>query len=157
MSDAPGLPAFGTPGRCLKCGRPIDAEETMCEVCNRAGMTSPAATQMHGTLAVAIIGSVVGMGLLAGALVGGVGPWSAEVLQVEPVQEAEVLVTVVVENEGTRAGRARCELTAIDDSGSPVARTVALSPEVVPGAALPFDAQIPGVSAEPARIVVRCQ
>jgi hypothetical protein len=157
MSDAPGLPAFGTPGRCLKCGRPIDAEETMCEVCNRAGMTSPAATQMHGTLAVAIIGSVVGMGLLAGALVGGVGPWSAEVLQVEPVQEAAVVVTVVVENEGTRAGRARCELTAIDDSGSPVARTVALSPEVVPGAALPFDAQIPGVTAEPARIVVRCQ
>jgi hypothetical protein len=38
-----------------------------------------------------------------------------------------------------------------------VARTVALSPEVVPGAALPFDAQIPGVTAEPARIVVRCQ
>ena len=54
MTDQPGLPAFGTPGRCLKCGRPIDPEETMCEVCNQAGMTSPAATQMHGTVAVAI-------------------------------------------------------------------------------------------------------
>jgi hypothetical protein len=153
----PGLPAFGTPGRCLKCGRPIDLEETMCEVCNRAGMTSPAATQMHGTLAVAIIGAVIGMGLLAGALVGGVGPWTADVLEVDPVVEAGVVVTVVVENEGTRAGRARCELTAVDDGGSPLARTVALSPQVAPGGALPFEAEIPGLVADPARVIVRCQ
>jgi hypothetical protein len=158
MTDPPGgLPAFGTPGRCLKCGRPIDPEETMCEVCNRAGMTSPAATQMHGTLAVAIIGAVVGMGLLAGALVGGVGPWTADVLDVGPVAETAVVVTVVVENEGTRAGRARCELTAVGDTGSPIARTVALSPEVAPGGSLPFEATIPGLVADPARVVVRCQ
>jgi hypothetical protein len=157
VTDAPGLPAFGTPGRCLKCGRPIDLEETMCEVCNRAGMTSPAATQMHGTLAVAIIGAVVGMGLLAGALVGGVGPWTADVVDVGPVAEAAVVVTVTVENEGTRAGRARCELTAVTDAGSPLARTVALSPQVAPGASLPFDTQIPGLLSDPARVVVRCQ
>jgi hypothetical protein len=129
----------------------------MCEVCNRAGMTSPAATQMHGTLAVAIIGAVVGMGLLAGALVGGVGPWTADVLDVGPVAETAVVVTVVVENEGTRAGRARCELTAVGDTGSPIARTVALSPEVAPGGSLPFEATIPGLVADPARVVVRCQ
>jgi hypothetical protein len=158
MTDEPGgLPAFGTPGLCLKCGRPIDPEETMCEVCNRAGMTSPAATQMHGTLAVAIIGAVVGMALLAGALVGGVGPWTADVIEVDPVAEAAVVVTVIVENEGTRAGRARCELTAVTDTGSPVARTVALSPQVSPGGSLPFEAQIPGLSTDPARVVVRCQ
>jgi hypothetical protein len=157
MTDAPGLPAFGTPGLCLKCGRPIDPEETMCEVCNRAGMTSPAATQMHGTVAVAIIGAVVGMGLLAGALVGGVGPWTAGVLDIGPVAEAAVVVTVVVENDGTRAGRARCELTAVDERGSPVARTVALSPQVTPGGSVPFDAEIPGLVSDPARVVVRCQ
>jgi hypothetical protein len=158
MDDAPGsLPAFGTPGRCLKCGRPIDPEETMCEVCNRAGMTSPAATQMHGTLAVAIIGAVVSMGLLAGALVGGVGPWTADVLDIQPVAEAAVVVTVTVENEGTRAGRARCELTAVNANGSPVARTVALSPEVAPGGSRPFEAHIPGLVADPARVVIRCQ
>jgi hypothetical protein len=158
MTDSPGsLPAFGTPGQCLKCGRPIDLEETMCEVCNRAGMTSPAATQMHGTVAVAIIGAVVGMGLLAGALVGGVGPWAADVLEVDPVAEAAVVVTVMVENSGTRAGRARCELTAVDEDGSPVARTVALSPQVAPGGSLPFEAEIPGLASDPARVVARCQ
>ena len=158
MSDAPAhLAAFGTPGRCLKCGRPIDPEETMCEVCNRAGMTSPAATQMHGTVAVAIIGAVAGMALLAGVLVGGVGPYAASVTAVQPVAEAAVIVTVEVANEGERAGRARCELTAIDTIGNPVARTVALSPPVPGGETLPFDAQIPGVTQDPERVVVRCQ
>ena len=158
MSGAPGdLPAFGTPGRCLKCGRPIDPEETMCEICNRAGMTSPAATQMHGTVAVAIIGSVIAMGVVASLLVGGVGPFSAEVLAIGPVAEASVVVTVEVANEGTKTGRARCELTAVNAEGSPLARTVALSPEVPAGESVDFDAQIPGLTTDPARVVARCQ
>jgi hypothetical protein len=68
-----------------------------------------------------------------------------------------VVVEVEVANDGTRAGRARCELTALDDGGTPVARTVALSPEVPAGGSIPFEAQIPGVTAEPAGITVRCQ
>ncbi len=151
------LPAFGTPGRCLKCGRPIDPDDTMCEVCNRAGMTSPAATQMHGTVAVAIVGSVAGMAIVAGMLVGGAGPFAASVRHIDPLAEASVVVEVEVANDGTRAGRARCELVALDGNGTPVARTVALSPEVPPGGSVPFDAQIPGVTAEPAGVTVRCQ
>lgn len=158
MSGPPtDLPAFGTPGRCLKCGRPIDVEETMCEVCNRAGMIAPAATQMHGTLAVAIVGSVIGMGVLASILVGGMGPFTGEVLAVAPLAEASVVVSVQVDNQGTRAGRARCELTAVNGVGSPVARTVALSPEVPAGGSVSFDAQVPGLTAGPAEVMVRCQ
>jgi hypothetical protein len=158
MSQAPAeLPAFGTPGRCLKCGRPIDLQETMCDVCNRAGMTAPAATQMHGTVAVAIVGSVVAMGVVASILVGGVGPFTSDVLAVGPVAEASVVVTLQVNNHGSRAGRARCELTAVNGSGSPVARTVVLSPEVSPGESVPFDAQIPGLTTDPSRVMVRCQ
>ena len=158
MSQAPAeLPAFGTPGRCLKCGRPIDLQETMCDVCNRAGMTAPAATQMHGTVAVAIVGSVVAMGVVASILVGGVGPFTSDVLAVGPVAEATVVVRLQVNNQGSRAGRARCELTAVNGSGSPVARTVVLSPEVPPGESVPFDAQIPGLTTDPSRVMVRCQ
>jgi hypothetical protein len=158
VTGAPeGLPAFGTPGLCLKCGRPIDPEETMCEVCNRAGMTSPAATQMHGTVAVAIIGAVVGMGIVAGLLVGGAGPYGAEVVAVRPVAEAAVVVTVDVATDGTREGRARCERTAVDALGTPIARTVALSPAVPAGESVPFDAQIPGLTTDPAGVEVRCQ
>jgi hypothetical protein len=157
MSGPTDLPAFGTPGRCLKCGRPIDVEETMCEVCNRAGMIAPAATQMHGTLAVAIVGSVIGMGVLASLLVGGAGPFTSEVMGIGPLAEASVVVSVQVDNQGTRAGRARCELTAVNEAGSPVARTVALSPEVPPDGSVSFDAQIPGLTSDPSRVMVRCQ
>ncbi|HEX9739060.1 MAG TPA: hypothetical protein VGA91_07520 [Candidatus Limnocylindria bacterium] len=158
MSQAPAeLPAFGTPGRCLKCGRPIDLQETMCDVCNRAGMTAPAATQMHGTVAAAIVGSVVAMGVVASILVGGVGPFTSDVLAVGPVAEASVVVRLQVNNQGSRAGRARCELTAVNGSGSPVARTVVLSPEIPPGESVPFDAQIPGLTTDPSRVMVRCQ
>lgn len=158
MSGPPiDLPAFGTPGRCLKCGRPIDVEETMCEVCNRAGMIAPAATQMHGTLAVAIVGSVIGMGVLASLLVGGAGPFTGEVLTMGPLAEASFVVSVQVDNQGTRAGRARCELTAVNEVGSPVARTVALSPEVPPDGSVSFEAQIPGLTSNPSRVMVRCQ
>jgi hypothetical protein len=129
----------------------------MCEVCNRAGMVAPAATQMHGTLAVAIVGSVIGLGVVASLLVGGAGPFSGDAMAVGPVAEASVVVTIQVENQGTRAGRARCELTAVNGAGSPVARTVALSPEVPPGGSVHFEAQIPGIVAAPADIVVRCQ
>lgn len=158
MSAPPAdLPAFGTPGRCLKCGRSIDPEETMCEVCNRAGMIAPAATQMHGTLAVAIVGSVIGMGVLASLLVGGAGPFTGEVSAMGPLAEASVVVSVQVVNQGTRAGRARCELTAINQAGSPLARTVVLSPEVPAGESVAFEAPIPGLTAGPAKVVVRCQ
>jgi hypothetical protein len=108
-------------------------------------------------VAVAIIGAVVGMGLVAGFLVGGAGPYSADVVEVDPVAEAAVVVTVEVANDGSRAGRARCELTAMDEVGSPVSRTVALSPEVPPGTSIDFEAQIPGLSDDPARVSVRCQ
>ena len=158
MSDAPTeVPAFGAPGRCLKCGRPIDVEETMCDICNQAGMVAPAATQMHGTVAVAIIGSVIVMGVVASVLVGGVGPFSGEVLAIGPVVETSVVVSVDVGNDGSRAGRAQCELTALNGEGSPVARTVALSPEVPAGGSVRFDAPIAGLTAVPARVTVLCQ
>ena len=155
--DQGGLPAFGASGKCLKCGRPVNPEQTMCEVCNAAGMVEPAATQMHGTLFVAIVGSVVGLGVVAAILLGGVGPFTSHVMAIGPVAEASVVVNVEVLNEGTREGRARCELTAYDANDIPVARTVTLSPAVPPGGSIPFDAQIPGLTADPARVMVLCQ
>ena len=129
----------------------------MCEVCNRAGMVPPAATQMHGTVAVAIIGSVIGLGVVASLLVGGVGPFPADVVSVGPLTAGAVSVSLEVVNEGTRAGRARCELTAIESSGTPLGRVVAVSPEIAPGDRLPFDAEISGLTAVPDRVIARCQ
>jgi hypothetical protein len=158
MTDAPDrLPAFGATGRCLKCGRPIDPGETMCEVCNRAGMVAPAATQMHGTLAVAIIGSVIGLGVLAALLLGGVGPFPAEVTAVTPVADTAVQATVELRNEGSRAGRARCQLTAVDAEGTTLSQVSVVSTEIAPGASAELTAEIRGLDEDPYRVVAVCQ
>src|SRR2546430_16569381 len=44
---------------CYKCGREIGPDETICAICNRAGMATPSATQYHGTIVVAIVTGVV--------------------------------------------------------------------------------------------------
>ena len=50
---------------CIKCGRQIGPDETICEVCNRAGMATPSATQYHGTIVVAIVAGVIIMAIAA--------------------------------------------------------------------------------------------
>ena len=40
---------------CYKCGREIGPDESICRVCNRAGMATPSASQYHGTIVVAIV------------------------------------------------------------------------------------------------------
>lgn len=158
MTDTPSaLPPFGAVGKCLKCGRPIDATETMCEVCNRAGMVAPAATQMHGTVAVAIIGAVAGLAILAGVLVGQPGPFAGAAADVGAVTATGVEVTVEVTNNGSREGRARCQLTAVDADGMEMAQTVVVSPPIDAGTRETFAATIPELTADPARVEVLCQ
>ena len=50
-----GAPARSDERRCIKCGREVGADESICEFCNRAGMATPSASQYHGTVAVAIV------------------------------------------------------------------------------------------------------
>lgn len=158
MTDAPErLPAFGATGRCLKCGRTIPATETMCETCNRAGMVAPAATQMHGTLFVAIAGSVIGLGVVAALLLGGVGPFPAEVTAVTPLVDTAVEATLELRNEGTRAGRARCQLTAVDSEGGTLSQVSVVSTEIAPEASATLTAEIRGLDEDPYRVVAVCQ
>ena len=158
MTDGPDrLPAFGATGRCLKCGRPIEPTETMCDTCNQAGMVAPAATQMHGTLAAAIVGSVIGLGLVAAFLLGGVGPFPAEVTGVSPLVGTSAQATAAVRNEGTRAGRARCQFTALDAAGRTLSQVSAVSDEIEPAAGALLTAELRGLATDPYRVVVHCQ
>ena len=158
MTDAPPtVPPFGAVGRCLKCGRPIEPTETMCEVCNRAGMVAPAATQMHGTVAVAIIGSVAGMAILASILLGEPGPFATGAATVGSMTGTALEVQVPVSNHGEREGRARCQLTALDPQGLELAQTVVVTEPIDAGGTVTLDATIPDVTAQPAKVEVRCQ
>jgi hypothetical protein len=152
-----GATEAGEQRHCIKCGRAIGAEESMCEYCLRAGMTPPSASQYHGTIAVAIIGGVVLLALAGSLAMRGIGPWQARTVGVGPLEQGGVEVTVVVENLGTRPGRAQCRLVAADDSGRTLRSASLLTPTLAGGASDRLTERVPGLTEEPARVTISCE
>jgi len=144
------------PRHCYKCGREIGPDESICEVCNRAGMATPSASQYHGTIVVAIIAGVIGLAIWGSLSLQGVGPYSASVLrtQADPPDGVQVVLHVV--NEGTKQGFASCLLSARDAGGRVLrTRTVSLGP-VPGGQALDFTERVGGLAEQPGSVVVTC-
>lgn len=158
MSSDPVAAVDPRPSRsCYKCGRAIGPDETMCAVCNRAGMATPSATQYHGTVAVAI---VLAVALLAGAAslaMRGIGPYSASTVRIVPDAQGSVVATVAVTNQGSKSGRAKCELRALDAGGRELAVANAISPEVAGGESVTMEQRISGVDGTPSSVTVTCQ
>jgi len=144
------------PRHCYKCGREIGPDETICSICNRAGMATPSATQYHGTIVVAIVAGVVILAIAASLSVRGIGPFTGAVLAVRADPPDGVLVTVQVTNQGSREGRAKCQLTARDASGQVLRIRAAISPPVPGGGTITFEEQVPNVTAEPASVEASC-
>jgi hypothetical protein len=144
------------PRHCIKCGREIGPDETICEVCNRAGMATPSATQYHGTIVVAIVLGVAIMAIAASLSLRGIGPFRGEVVSWGADPPDGVVVEVRISNEGSRAGRAKCQLTARDTAGGALRVRSTVSPQVPAGAAITFEDRIPGMTSQPASVGVSC-
>jgi predicted nucleic acid-binding Zn ribbon protein len=144
------------PRHCYKCGREIGPDETICEVCNRAGMATPSATQYHGTIVVSIVAGVVIMAVAASLALRGIGPFHGEALQWGFDPPDGVLVQVQVTNEGTKAGRAKCQLTALDTADQVLRVRATVSPQVPGGGSITYEERIPGMPAVPASVAVSC-
>jgi hypothetical protein len=144
------------PRHCIKCGREIDPDESICEVCNRAGMATPSASQYHGTVVVAIVLAVVGLALAASLSFRGVGPYEATVTGVGPTEPAGYAVTFTVTNQGTRSGRAKCQLVAVGASGERLATKSVVTAPVAGGADLSVTERVPGLDVEPADVTADC-
>ena len=142
--------------RCIKCGREVGPEESLCEFCNRAGMATPSATQYHGTVVVAIVLAVAGLALAASLSLRGVGPYGAEVRGVGPGEEIGYAITYAVTNEGTRPGRAKCQLVAFGEDGRRLRTRNTLTTQIAGGATLELTEQVPGLEVEPASVTVSC-
>lgn len=144
------------PRHCIKCGREIGPDESICAVCNRAGMATPSASQYHGTMVVAIIAGVVALAIWASLAMRGVGPYEARVTDVQPAPPGAVAVTVEVANLGTARGYGKCQLRALDAAGS-VLRVAPLSAGPLEGGAQgTFTGRISGLAELPEEVVVTC-
>lgn len=140
---------------CIKCGREIGADESICEVCNRAGMVAPSASQYHGTVAVAIVLAVAALAFAASLSFRGVGPYAAQVNEVHPADPGWS-ITFAVTNEGTRAGRAKCQLVALGDAGERLRTRSAITLPIEGGATTEQTETIPGLQVEPTEVTVSC-
>jgi predicted nucleic acid-binding Zn ribbon protein len=141
---------------CYKCGREIGPDQTICDVCNRAGMATPSATQYHGTIVVAIVAGVVLMAIAASLSLRGIGPFRGEALRWESDPPDAVVVELQVTNQGTRAGRAKCQLTALDGSSLVLRIRSTVSPQIEGGGTVTFSERIPGLPVAPATVAVSC-
>lgn len=141
---------------CIKCGREIGPDESICEVCNRAGMATPSASQYHGTVVVAIVLAIAGLAFAASLSLRGVGPYGAEVRGVEPADPIGYAITFAVTNEGTRAGRAKCQLVALDSDGRQLRTRGTVTSQIAGGSTVELTESIPGLEVEPATVNVRC-
>ena len=141
--------------RCIKCGRDIGPDESVCDVCNRAGMATPSASQYHGTVVVAIIAAVIGLAIWASLSLRGVGPYAAEVQEVAPA-DLGYAITFTVTNEGTRPGRAKCQLEALGDAGQRLRTANMITAQIEGGATAELTHSIPGLEAEPATVTISC-
>jgi hypothetical protein len=141
---------------CYKCGRQIGPDETICEVCNRAGMATPSATQYHGTIVVAIVAGVALMAVAASLSLRGIGPFQERTLGWTSDPPDAVVVELQVTNQGTRPGRAKCQLTVRDASDLVLRIRSSVSPQVQGGATITYSERIPGLAKAPASLTVAC-
>lgn len=148
--------AASEPRHCIKCGREVGTDETICEICNRAGMATPSASQYHGTVVAAIVLAVAGLAVAASLSLRGVGPYGAEVLRVEPAVPAGFAITYAVTNEGTNPGRAKCQLVALDADGMRLRTRGTVTSQIAGGASAEQTETIPGLQVEPAEVTVSC-
>lgn len=156
MSRQPVGPDLRPPRHCYKCGREVGPDETICEVCNRAGMATPSATQYHGTMVLAIIAGVAGLAIWGSLAMRGVGPYAASVESIVADTSDGAAVTFMVTNQGTSRGFAKCQLQAHDAGGRLLRTRSVVAGPLEGGASGTFTERIPGLPTLPASVTVAC-
>jgi hypothetical protein len=50
--------------RCIRCGKVVPWERSVCRDCNPAGLPSPSPTQFHATVFLAVLAAMVALALV---------------------------------------------------------------------------------------------
>lgn len=134
---APGLePTHG----CARCGAPVAVGVGLCERCNPLGLRDVAASQVHGSVFVAVAVGIVVLALVARLAVSGVGPFPATLGAVTQVGDA-IAVTLTVTNQGSSVGQTTCRIYDPADQGGGLTAFV-LSPRIDPGQTITFESTV---------------
>jgi hypothetical protein len=140
---------------CVRCGRPVALSIGMCDRCNPLGLADPAATQVHGSVFLAVAGAVVVLAVLARLALSGIGPFQAAVSGEAPTATG-LSVTLTVTNQGSRAGSTTCR---VHNGEALMNDAVAFfqSPRIEPGATVTFTRETAAFGAgSVANLTVEC-
>jgi hypothetical protein len=139
---------------CVRCGSPVPLDVGLCERCNPLGLKDSSASQVHGTVVIAIVLAVLGLALAGRMALAGVGPFPADLVKTVP-DGAGLALTVSVTNQGTGAGQTTCRVTDPRDRNGGKAGFL-LSPRIEPGQTVTFTKNVTELGSEVRDLTVEC-
>jgi len=141
---------------CVRCGAPVPLDVGLCERCNPLGLRDSSASQVHGTVFIAVLLGVIGLALLARLTISGVGPFDAKIANLAPAADGTGLaVTLTVHNTGTGAGQTTCRLTDPQDRNGNKGAFI-LSPQIDPGGTRTFSQTVTEFGTTPRDLFLEC-
>lgn len=140
---------------CVRCGRPISIHDSLCQECNPLGLKQPATIQVHALAAGGIVLFVLFLAIVGRLALGGIGPFTGEVIDVAP-GPAGLEVTLAVTNKGTSASATTCRVV---EASRPVGGPGQLlqTPKVPAGQTIEFSALVSVFGTEVTELGVDCQ
>ena len=154
--DTPTTPAAGPTHTCVRCGARISLDLSMCERCNPLGLSQPATSQAHGTVALGLFIGVVVLAIVAKLAVSGVGPFTGTVASVAPAPGG-IAVTLAVHNDGTKEGTAQCRVFDPRSPGIGDHPAMLQSPRIAPGASASFTEVVTVLGSDVIPLGVECR
>lgn len=141
--------------KCPRCATVLAPGKSVCPRCelsvmvrrgdvrrNATGLALPSPIQGHATVMVAVLLTIALLGVLAFSSLQGIGPFTARVVSIQS-EPAGLEVELQVTNDGSRAGKAKCRVSATDLDGaihhSPVLLTDSIQPHTTGQLTLPLD------------------
>ncbi len=127
----------------------------LCERCNPLGLRDVSASQVHGTVFVAVAVAIVTLAVVARLAVSGIGPFPVTVDAVVPDGDG-LAVTLTVRNEGSAEGQTTCRIVDPAARGGEAGAFV-LSPKIPGGGSVTFTRTVVELGTEPGAFDVTCR
>lgn len=127
----------------------------LCETCNPLGLKDVAASQVHGTVIIAVLVGFLLLAALASLGLRGAGPYPAT-LDEAVATDGGLRITLTVTNEGSAEGQTSCRLyDPADRGGGPSA--FVLSPRIAGGETRTFESTVVEFGTTVRDLVVECR
>lgn len=155
-SSAPASPTPALTHGCVRCGVEVPLDVAMCERCNPLGLSQPAASQAHGTVALGIVIAVVVLAVVGRVALAGVGPFAGTVASVVS-DPPNLALTLTVRNDGSSSGQTTCRIyDPAQGVGIGPNAVFVQSPPIQPGQTLSFSKVVIGLGSEARPLAADC-